>query len=73
MMTEGRLEASWEKEERAKQECWSRGNCRGKSQRDERLRLVASPREVAGEGLGVGKQDRRQIPAPGATERLYQL
>lgn len=39
----GSLEASWEKEDKARQECWNSENCRGRSQRGESLRFVVVP------------------------------
>lgn len=39
----GSLEASWEKEDKARQECWNSENCRGRSQRGENLRFVVVP------------------------------
>lgn len=44
----GSLEASWEKEDKARLECWSSENCRGKSQREESLRLVVVPERWLG-------------------------
>lgn len=49
----GSFEASWEKEERVLQGCWSRGHCRGRSRRDESLRLGPTQRGALWVGPGL--------------------
>lgn len=48
----GSFEASWEKEDKARLECWSSENCRDESQRDESLRLVVVPERWLGRAFG---------------------